>query len=111
MKVKDIVQLPGFEIINESNMDRSINQLFSSDLLSHVMGNANEHDVLFTVLSNINVIGVASLLDFSAVIFTHNILVGEDIIQKASELDIPLLRTSLSTAEAVIKVHTIGDLD
>lgn len=102
MNVKDILSLKQFKLLNEPvSLDNKINKLFASDLMSHVMGFAEINDCLITVLNNINVLGVASLLDLSGVIFSHGVKVNEQIIKKANELEIPLLQTSLTTVEVV----------
>lgn len=108
MKVNDLLIEDCFTLINEGNTLNEINKVFSSDLLSHVMGFAEENDILITVLNNINVLGVASLLDFSGVIFSHNTAVNETIIKKANELQIPLIKTYLTTAETVVKLRDLG---
>ncbi|MBN2604985.1 MAG: serine kinase [Bacilli bacterium] len=109
MKVKDILQSSEFHLIsNESGLNKEVNGIFSSDLLSHVMGFAGENNILITVLNNINVLGVASLLDFSCVIFPHNVKVNESIINKANELEIPLIGTSLSTSKSVLSLYKLG---
>lgn len=72
------------------------------------MGHADESNILITVLNNINVLGVTSLLDLSAVVFTHNTEVNEDIILKANELQIPLFVTNKSTAEITIDLYNLG---
>ncbi|MBU1020043.1 MAG: hypothetical protein KJ847_02420 [Firmicutes bacterium] len=112
MKVRDILQSSDFHLIsNESGLDKETKGIFSSDLLSHVMGVAGEDNILITVLNNINVLGVASLLDFSCVIFPHNVKVNESIIDKANELEIALISTKLSTAKAVLRLYELGVQD
>lgn len=108
MLIKDILKDDSFTLINQGSIENKINNVFACDLLSHAMGHAEENDILITVLNNVNVLGVASLLDFSGVIFSHNISVNESIITKANELDIPLLKTSLTTAQAVVKINELG---
>jgi len=108
MRVNDLLKDPDFTLINQSDINKEINNVFACDLLSHAMGFAAENDLLITVLNNINVLGVASLLEFSGVVFSHNINVNDAIIKKANELDIPLIRTRLTTAEAVVRVHILG---
>lgn len=108
MKVKDLIDQNEFTLINNGDTNNEISNCFASDLLSHVMGFAAEDNILITVLNNINVLGVASLLDFSGVIFSHNVNVNEKVISKANELNIPLLKTKLSTAETVILLHKLG---
>ena len=109
MKVKDLLESAHFQLISdESGIENEVNGMFSCDLLSHVMGFVSEKNILITVLNNINVLGVASLCDLSCVIFSHNIEVNEAIITKTNELNIPLIRTKLSTSETVITLHKIG---
>jgi len=109
MQVKDISNLNQLDLINNNgNLNTEINGIFACDLLSHVMGHAQENNILITVLNNINVLGVTSLLDLSCVIFTHDTDLNEAIINKADELEIPLFVTKLSTAEITIKLYELG---
>ena len=109
MKVKDILQLNQLRMINKNgSLNNEISGIFTCDLLSHVMGHAKEGNAFITVLNNINVLGVASLLDLSCVIFTHGTEVNEDIIKKADELEIPLLMTEQTTYEITIDLYNLG---
>lgn len=109
MQVKDISSLVDLDLINTNgNLNNEISGLFACDLLSHAMGHAQENNLLITVLNNINVLGVASLLDLSCVIFTHDTDLNEAIIKKADELEIPLFVTKLSTAQITIKLYELG---
>lgn len=109
MNVKDLTRLNQLRMINDQgNLNNKISGIFACDLLSHVMGHADEGNILITVLNNINVLGVASLLDLSCVIFSHNTEVNEDIISKANELKIPLFVTSKTTAEITIDLYQLG---
>lgn len=109
MNIKDILNDNRFKPINpDGNLFNEISGIFACDLLSHVMGNAGTGNVLITVLNNINVLGVASLLDLAGVIFTHGTVVNQAIIDKANELEIPLISTKMTTAEAVITLHHMG---
>ncbi len=109
MLVKDILNSEHLKTINDNgNLDSKISGMFACDLLSHVMGHAEEGNILITVLNNINVLGVASLLDLSCVIFTHSTDVNDAVIHKANELEIPLLVTSLTTAQITIELLKFG---
>lgn len=109
MYVRNLLEDSNLTLLNTPDtLDNDIRDIFASDLLSHVMGQADEGDILVTVLTNINVLGVASLLDLSAVVFTHNAEVAQPVIEKANELGIPLLRTSLSTAKTVLLLSKLG---
>ncbi len=109
LTVNEMMQNMPLTLVNKpKTVSRPINKLFASDLLSHVIGYAEEYDVLITVLNNINVLGVASLLDLSAVIFTHNAKIKPEIIERANDLDLPLFTTPLSTADIVQKIASLG---
>lgn len=109
MKVKDILLKKDFNLITDkSGINNDINGIFSSDLLSHVMGNASIGNILVTVLNNMNVLGVASLLDLSCVIFSHSIKVNDEVVIKANELNIPLLTTKLPTVATVLTLSKMG---
>jgi serine kinase of HPr protein (carbohydrate metabolism regulator) len=109
MQVKDILQSKHLTLLNQQgNLNNTVKGIFACDLLSHVMGFAYEDNVFITVLNNINVLGVASLIDLGCVVFSHNIEVNEAIIIKANELEIPLLSTKLTTAEITIELFRMG---
>ena len=109
MTVESLLQSNHISLINsKGNLNNKINGIFVCDLLSHVMGHAQEGNIFITVLNNINVLGVTSLLDLSCVIFSHNTEVNEAIIKKADELEIPLLTSKLSSAEVVIELVNLG---
>ena len=109
MLPSNLKSLHGLTLItNDVETTNNISGIFACDLLSHVMGFAKEGDILLTVLNNINVLGVASLLDLSCVIFTYGIGVGSNLIDKANELEIPLYRTKLPTADIVIALNKLG---
>lgn len=100
-----------FTLLAGNPIDKNISGLISSDLLSHVMANGKEKNALITVINNISTLGVASLLDLSCIIFTHNISVDQKIIDKANSLDIPIIKSSLSTVETILYLYKNSDLD
>lgn len=109
MKLNKLLLNEQFSLVNTpASLDKEITGIFSCDLLSHVMANAKEDNVLITILNNINVLGVASLIDLSCVVFSHNTKVKQEIVTKADELDIVIIRTPLSTAEATILLSKLG---
>ena len=108
MLVKNLLQSNHLNQINTCDLNNEIDGIFSCDLLSHVMGHADEGNIFITVLNNINVLGVASLLDLGCVIFSHDIQVNDSIIEKANELNIPLFSTKLSTADTIKILHELG---
>jgi hypothetical protein len=76
---------------------------FSGDLLSWVMANAKPGNCWFTIMSNLNSIAVATLVELSAIVFCDNVSLDEVILEKAAETRINVFTTELSVFEASIK--------
>lgn len=103
MTTNNIANYDGFTLINSvDDLSQKVHKLFASDLLSNVMAQTDHNDCLITMLNNINVIGVASLNELSCVIFTQGIIVKDELIKKANELNIPLFSTTFSTVETIL---------
>ena len=60
MKVKDFARLAGLEIICMPDPEREIEGGYCGDLLSWVMGRADSGSAWVTIMSNINIVAVAS---------------------------------------------------
>lgn len=84
----------GFEIINEADGERVINCGYAGDLLSWVMGRAPADCAWVTVMSNVNVVAVASLADVGCVILAENAELDEAALEKARAVGINIYRTS-----------------
>lgn len=81
----------GLEAVCLPNPEREIKGCYIGDLLSWVMGKAKEDDAWVTIMSNQNVLAVASLCDVAVVIFAEGVKPEDTIIEKAKEKGINLL--------------------
>ena len=90
MKIDDLKQLSSLEVISPGT-NNDIEGVYIGDLLSFVMANGKEGCLWLTVQKHLNVIAVASLNDFAGIIFVQNSYPDDDTINKAKELEIPLL--------------------
>ena len=70
---------------------REINGVYIGDLLSWVMGRAQENNAWITIMSNLNVIAVASLADVSCVILAEGVALEPDVLKTAQEKGINIL--------------------
>ena len=108
MKVRDLLNVDAFKVLSdEATLDNEINDLYTSDLLSWVMGHVHSEKVcLLTVLNTINAVAVATLLDMSAIIFCEGVIPTSDITSKANEEGIAILTSpysSIATAREIMK--------
>ena len=86
--------------------DREVLGVYAGDLLSWVMGRAEEGQAWVTVMTNANVIAVATLAGISAVIVTDGSEIGDDLIALATEKGINLLATARPTYETCLALGT-----
>lgn len=96
MKVSDIISKCSFTLLNEADTDRDITGVYTGDLLSWVMGHGEEGQCLVTIMSNVNVLAVASLLGLSCVILAENVKPDEEFLRLAKEKKINVLSSSES---------------
>jgi hypothetical protein len=80
---------------------------FTSDLLSDVMGNADEDAVLITIQAHKNTIACCSLAGITAVIICSGRKVPEDMIEAAKDEGIAIFTTKENQFETSFKVHGI----
>lgn len=77
--------------------EREIDGVYIGDLLSWVMGRAKSDNVWITIMSNINVIAVATLADVSCVILAEGVSLDEETLAVARTKGVNLY-TSPKTA-------------
>lgn len=99
MTVYSIIKKMSLEVLNLSDGEKTITGGYTGDLLSWVMGRASCGNAWITIMSNINVIAVASLLDFSCIILAENVEIDPTIVSLAEEKKINLLRSKKNSFE------------
>lgn len=99
MTVSELVKSLDLEILSMTDGTREIKGAYAGDLLSWVMGRASAGNVWATIMTNVNVVAVASLVDMSATVICENSEIGDDVIETAKQKGINLLRTSLPIYE------------
>lgn len=91
-----------------STEEREVRGAYVADLLSDVVGNARDGDVLITIQVHKNLIAVASLVDLSAVIITHGRVPDEDVCAAARENKVALFGTQESSFTVAGKLYEVG---
>ena len=84
----------GFEPLCVPDPDREITGVYIGDLLSWVMGRAKSGDAWLTIMSNINIVAVASLADTSCIILAEGVTLESDVIKTAEAKDINIFSFS-----------------
>ena len=104
MTVYQLANTCQFNVLCCPDPDREINGAYIGDLLSWVMGNVQADNVWITIMSNINVVAVASLSDVSCILLADSVTLQDDVLNTAKEKGVNILSTSLSAYDAAIKI-------
>jgi hypothetical protein len=99
MTVNKLIELASLTPITVTDPDREILGAYVGDLLSWVMGRAEESNAWITIMSNVNVIAVASLVDVSCVILAEGVKLDDGVENTAAEKGINILSTDKSAYE------------
>lgn len=97
MTVSNLLNNSSFTALCIPCPEKEILGVYAGDLLSWVMGHASEGECLITIMSNVNVLAVASLLDMSCVILSENVEPDEEFLALAKEKSINVLKSDKST--------------
>ena len=102
MTVKELCDSAGFQAICLPDGDRDITGVYVCDLLSWVMGKAEENNAFVTIMTNVNVLAVASLINMSVVIVCENAQLSEEFVAGAKDKGINVLKSSLPSFETCV---------
>lgn len=95
MIVRDLLELEDITLIQEGDMEAEITGGYMGDLLSVVMGEAEEGQAWITIQSHVNIVAVASLKGVPVIIIAHGYEPDEETLKSAAEEEITLLGTKL----------------
>ena len=87
--------------------DRDIEGVYAGDLLSWVMSHASCGDAWVTIMSNVNVIAVATLVDVACVILTEGVTLENDVTELAAAKGVCVFTTEKSTFEVCREIAAL----
>lgn len=106
MLVSDLVEKFGLKVFSgKTGLNREITGGYVSDLLSDVMGNADEGEVWITLQTHKNVMAIASLKELAAVIMVKGFEPEDETITHSNEEGVPVLGTDMDTFEMAGKIY------
>lgn len=108
MQVKDIISILGLKIFGGGQgLNREITGGYTSDLLSDVMGHAENGVAWITLQTHKNVIAIASLKELAAVILIKGNVPDADMLAQAEEEGIPVLGSDGQSFELSGKLYNL----
>ena len=79
--------------------EREVSGAYIGDLLSWVMGRAQCDNVWITIMSNLNIIAVASLADVSCIVLAEGVTLDETVVNTAMQKGVNVFSTEKSAYE------------
>ncbi|MBQ6266536.1 MAG: hypothetical protein IJK64_02045 [Clostridia bacterium] len=107
MKVSELAALPEFTAVTLPDADREITGVYIGDLLSWVMGRAQADDAWITIMSNVNVVAVASLADVACVLLAEDVALEDAVKETAAARGINVLSSPLSAYDIACRLHSL----
>ena len=107
MKVQELLKIPEITPLHLADSDREITSCYIGDLLSWVMGRATADSAWITIMSNVNVLAVATLADVGAILFAEGVRPDEDVIEVAKTKGINLLVSTLPAFESALALSDL----
>ena len=104
MTISELCSVLDAKVLSLPDETREVNGVYIGDLLSWVMGRAQCDNVWITIMSNINVIAVASLSDVSCVLLAEDVSLDDEILNTAKQKGINILSTPLAAFETAVQI-------
>ncbi len=100
LTVKELAEALGAEVLCEGDIAKEVTGGYCGDLLSWVMSRARAGDCWFTVMGNVNSIGVAVLADVACIVLTDSASLDGEALLRAKENGVCILSTAMNSYKA-----------
>jgi hypothetical protein len=108
MQVSDIMS-DSYELLtSEKTLLNTFLGIYQTDLLSAAIKNAKPNHALITLISHVNTVALAMMIDLSLIIIAEHRLVSKEMIDQANEEGICILRSKMKSHEIVIDLFKRG---
>ncbi len=91
MTVREMAEALNLESIAVSDGERIVSGGYAGDLLSWVMGRAQQGDAWVTIMTNPNTVAVASLADVSCIVLAEGVRPDKGVAETAISRDVNIL--------------------
>lgn len=99
MTVSELSSRLGYREVCLPDGSREVNGGYAGDLLSWVMGRLEADQAWVTIMSNVNIVAVATLTDPCCIILSEGVSPDEGVIDRALQQGINILSTDRTTFE------------
>ena len=107
MTVSELISANGYRAISLPEPDREVCGAYCGDLLSWVMGRASAGNAWMTIMTNTNVIAVASLIDVSVVIICDGCVPDDNFIETARDRSVNVVVSNSPEYEVCLEISRV----
>lgn len=107
MTVNDMAEALGLTVHALPDGDREVTGVYIGDLLSWVMGRAGADQAWITIMSNRNVVAVATLADTACILLAEGVLPDDGVAALAAEKGINLLTSQQGAYETALALSRL----
>lgn len=108
MKICEIANALQLRPLSVCDGDREANGVYIGDLLSWVMGRAGSDNVWITIMSNINIVAVASLADVACIVLAEGVTLEENVRATAEQKGVNVYTTDQTAYEVASALASLG---
>ena len=105
MTVQQLMETCGFTAAALPQPDREISGVYIGDLLSWVMGRAGADEAWITIMSNRNIVAVATLADTACILLAEGVSPDEGVAQLAAEKGVNILQSPDSAYQIAMRLR------
>ena len=105
MKVNELVADGICRALTVTEGEREIGGVYIGDLLSWVMGRAGADEAWITIMSNRNIVAVATLADTACIILAEGVVPDEGVADLATEKGVNILQSPLSAYDIALRLR------
>lgn len=107
MTVEKLAEVLGLEILCMPDPMREVRGGYAGDLLSWVMGKLDADAAWVTIMSNVNIVAVATLADPACIILSEGVAPDEGVLARAEQQGINLLSAQKSTFSVCAEIASL----
>lgn len=108
MKIQTLINKLSLEILTDNLLNEiDFTDVYTSDLLSAALAKLTEKHIWITIQVHQNILGVASIKEVPAVLLGENMTPDAEVISKAKEKKILLLKSSYNSYELSALIYNL----
>lgn len=107
MTVNEMAEALALKKLAVSNGDREFSGVYIGDLLSWVMGRAQSDNVWITIMSNVNIVAVATLADVACIVLAENVVPEAKVLETATQKGVNVFTTEKTAFEIAAELAAL----